>query len=130
MKKVLILLGCLFIITGCSNQKEMTISLIGNPTTGYEWTTNYSKNFLILKSNEYFSSSSKLVGASGTYEFKFTPKKSGETTVIFNYSRSFEEVEPIYTIYYKIKIDDKKRISFISKSGTYSEKEIPDPVIK
>jgi inhibitor of cysteine peptidase len=73
----------------------LTVSIEGNPTTGYTWELS-EVDQAILKSagDPDFKSSSTLVGAGGTYTFKFDAIAAGTTTMKLKYWRSFEKDTP------------------------------------
>lgn len=68
-----------------------TISLSSNPTTGYQWQTEYSSEYIELVDQRFTSHSSELLGSGGIDEFFFKALKKGETEVKFKYLRSWEE---------------------------------------
>ena len=74
--------------------EPFTISLPGNPTTGYEWKADYDYVLLKLESALFEGSTSetKLVGAGGTSSFVFLPIKPGKSTIYFVYKRSWENI--------------------------------------
>ncbi len=137
MKKIIssILIICvIFIISACGKAgKEMQLSLKGNPTTGYEWTCQISNPEIVKETgNEYIPEEHEedIVGSGGTYTFTFAGLKTGGTDIICRYARSFEDVEPIYMLTYQVEIDEDLLIKLVTKTGTYSENNIPEPIIK
>ncbi len=131
MKKILLLL-CMFLFTGCGmSSSKMEVKLEGNPTTGYSW--NYKiQDATVLKNVEedyVQDENDNMVGVGGVYIFDFEALKEGTTKITFNYSRSWEQ-ENIYEIIYEVSVDKNNKITIVSKNGTYSENEIPDPIIK
>lgn len=83
------------IVTVPVNQKQFSIHLDSNPTTGYQWTLiKFDKTFLELTASRYIPATSKLMGVGGQMQFEF---KLGEgktypskTTMIFKYQRPWE----------------------------------------
>ncbi|MGL4985742.1 MAG: protease inhibitor I42 family protein [Treponemataceae bacterium] len=78
--------------------KTFTLSLDGNPTTGYAW------NFLDLEKQDfvelidsiyvpYASEGEKILGGGGTYFFKFKSIKRGTVILKANYTRSWQKAE-------------------------------------
>ncbi|MFY7697438.1 MAG: protease inhibitor I42 family protein [Legionella sp.] len=88
------------ILTVDPDVKEFVVSLIANPTTGYQWSLKkYDKNLLRLKSSDYQKVSNGLVGIGGKMNFRFefsrvipTPPS---TLMIFSYSRPWEPNDAI-----------------------------------
>lgn len=135
MKKIFLVICFLFLIAGCNSNEtnnEMTISLKGNATTGYEWDCEVADvKVLEQKNNDYVvdSNSEDMVGQPGIYKLTFKAIKEGSTDVICSYQRSWEQEEPIYQLTYKVKVDQDLNIEFESVDGTYSETELPKPSI-
>jgi predicted secreted protein len=71
--------------------KEFTISLDSNRTTGYKWEASFDRAFLRLKADRYKRPAKALVGAGGTQIFVFVPVKQGETKIRFVYKRPWEK---------------------------------------
>lgn len=102
MKKIVILLlaapTLLFateqVITVTSQQKQFTITLNVNPTTGYRWFLLHYNTNLIKAVSYHFAANNKLVGAPGKATFTFTPTAQAtavpqSTTLQFEYARSW-----------------------------------------
>ena len=135
MKKLFLVISALFLLVGCNSKEindQMTISLKGNPTTGYEWTCGVSDITVLEQENNNYvvdSTEEDLVGGPGTHNFMFKSVKEGTTDVICSYARNWEDEEPLYKLTYKIKVGKDLNIEFESVDGTYSEEELPKPVI-
>jgi len=105
-----LLSGCLFptVITKEDDGRLVTLDkrdvlivrLEGNPTTGYEWQLSARLDTGILEpvgDPEYISEGGgDIVGAGGTYVFKFRATGSGTIPLQFVYKRPWED-EPIDT---------------------------------
>ena len=77
------------------NQKQFSINLDSNPTTGYQWTLiKFDKTLLALTASQYIPATSKLMGAGGQMQFAFKLGKGKTyplmTTMIFKYQRPWE----------------------------------------
>lgn len=69
------------------------ITLAANPTTGFEWTADYDREYLSLKGKTYNRDASKpkdLVGVGGHTTFVFVPIKTGQTRIRLLYKRPWE----------------------------------------
>ncbi|MBN1631396.1 MAG: protease inhibitor I42 family protein [Thermoleophilia bacterium] len=76
------------------------VVLEGNPTTGYGWTVDLStEDAAILEQvgEPTYVPDSELVGAGGTYTFRFRALAVGEATLVLNYARPWESVPPLKT---------------------------------
>lgn len=83
-------------LTISSDQRQFTIPLAANPTTGYQWSiVTYDKQLFTLKNATYQSPKTKLIGAGGTMLFTFALNKGQSypktTKMVFNYARSWEQ---------------------------------------
>jgi len=81
-----------------ANQKQFSINLNSNPTTGYQWKLiKFDKTFLKLTASRYISAKSKLMGVEGQMQFDFKLSKGktypAMTTMIFKYQRPWEPQE-------------------------------------
>jgi inhibitor of cysteine peptidase len=74
--------------------KEFTIALGSNISTGYSWQAAYDEAALTLVEQTYQekdTTGKQLVGAAGTEYFKFKPLSQGQTQVTLTYRRSWEQ---------------------------------------
>jgi len=88
---------------------EFVIKLESNPTTGYGWILDEKTDTSIVSmvGSEYAQSEEdeELVGAGGHEIFTFKAIASGDTTVLLNYERSWEEEEePLETFEINISV--------------------------
>ncbi len=72
--------------------EEFTISLDSNPSTGFEWWTDFDPAYLSLTNSTFISGNenSQLVGVPGTKKFTFSTLSSGQTDVILLLLQSWE----------------------------------------
>lgn len=76
--------------TKCINvkvNKEFTIVLDSNPTTGNKWMAGYDYRDLKLKTNKYVTDYSTAIGAGGHQIFVFKALKVGDTEITMNYNQ-------------------------------------------
>ena len=76
-----------------------TVSLEGNPTTGYLWTDATELNTCLTQLNkgeeyEMDPTSNQPVGGGGTYTFKYKVKSAGEAELKLVYSRPWRPNTP------------------------------------
>lgn len=80
---------------------EITISLAGNPTTGYTWNTLQPRNadVVSLKDRDY-EADSDAVGSGGTEELTYEAVAAGEATIELGYFRPWApgEVDQTFTV--------------------------------
>ena len=86
------------------------IRLESNPTTGYSWilSDNVDNTVVSITSPEFIQSKEdkEIVGAGGYEIFTIKAISKGETSIILNYERPWEEeVEPLETFEITISID-------------------------
>ena len=77
------------------SEKNFTVKLAANPTTGYQWTVvKFDKTFLTLSKSQYKRPQTNLIGAGGEMFFTFTLNEGKnypeKTNMVFKYSRSWE----------------------------------------
>jgi predicted secreted protein len=91
-------------------EKEFTIILDSNKTTGYEWQLegNLDKEMLSLVSSDYKIENTELVGVGGKEIWTFKTLREGSTEINFQYVRPWEkDVVPAITKRYTIIIKAK-----------------------
>ena len=94
-------------LTGRDNGRSVTISpsetlsvtLEGNPTTGYLWElAALDKGILAMEPEPGFVPDSSLMGSGGKFTFRFNPRQPGTTAVRLIYHRPWEKgVQPLKT---------------------------------
>ena len=67
-------------------EEAFTVTLAGNPTTGYTWQADVDPRYLELLTQE-FELVSETVGAGGQEVFRFRALEAGETEIAFEYRR-------------------------------------------
>lgn len=132
MKKFLLLITILIITIGCSKKidYDVSITLEGNPSTGYDWIVkNTDESNFKLVDTIIKTTDEELVGAPSTYTFYFKAKGQSIADVTFEYSRPNESIDATYLIKYTFSIDAKKKVTLIDSTGSYNG-VIPSPEIK
>ncbi len=73
------------------------VSLVGNPTTGYNWyAANLDETILSQSGEADFKADSSAIGAGGIITNTFKAEATGTTTLTLEYKRAWEtDVEPI-----------------------------------
>lgn len=80
---------------------EITISLAGNPTTGYTWNVLQPQNAdVVAFDDREYEAESDLAGAPGTEELTFETVAPGEATIELGYFRPWEpdQVDKTFTV--------------------------------
>jgi inhibitor of cysteine peptidase len=71
--------------------------LNGNPSTGYTWDVGFYVHPVIEPTGEpEYQSDSNLVGAGGTYTFRFLATGEGEAKLAMTYHRPLDKDAPIF----------------------------------
>ena len=97
------------------DEKQITFSLVSNPSTGFGWETMQSGES-VLKTDESFKGNDRgnLAGAPGTQYYTFTAIAPGKTTVTFRYARAWENNPPAYTYIAVIRVSADLQITLES----------------
>jgi inhibitor of cysteine peptidase len=80
---------------------EITISLAGNPTTGYTWNVLQPQNADVVAFDDRdYEAESDAIGAGGTEELTFEAVAAGEATIELGYFRPWEpdQVDRTFTV--------------------------------
>ncbi len=110
-------MGPQLVVDDTSDGKAVTVKtgdiiqvvLKGNPTTGYTWTVVLSETdatILEQMGDPTYVPESDLIGAGGTFTFRFKALKAGEATLMLGYSRPWESVPPLETFTMAVKVVD------------------------
>lgn len=94
------------------------IKLEGNANTGYVWkASTYDKNVIFVDNYKYHGNNNtvSLVGAPGEFEFMVTALNEGDTEIVFEYMRLWEN-KPIRTIVCDVKVDSDGKLDILLKS--------------
>jgi len=80
--------------------EKLMIALEGNPTTGFQWEVESEPGGGLLQRIEgpAYSSSSSLIGAGGTFYFRYAAAVAGQGELTFVYRRSWETGPPEKTV--------------------------------
>lgn len=86
--------------------QTFTLSLDGNPTTGYQWVLDdsFDGEVLSLLENFYLTpqSAAQMVGQGGSYYWRFKALKAGSTEIKIAYCRPWEDTSPVQTFNVKV----------------------------
>jgi inhibitor of cysteine peptidase len=94
-----------------SSGKTLTISLQGNPTTGYNWVYTGGEGIVKEVSSGYLPSTPGLVGSGGQFVFVFEGVSPGETELRFSYARPWEKATPVEFRSYILLVDNELNIT-------------------
>lgn len=134
MKRIalVLFLGACLLLAGCSAKgpQEVSITLPGNATTGFEWNYMLSAEGIIKEKSTSVtpdSTDEDIVGSGSQYTWVFESVAEGEVDIIFAYARSFEEIDPAFTLTYTFTVAADKTITFVGVNGDMTD--IPQPVL-
>ena len=116
MKRWFTVLGLLYLavsLIGCSTgitaANQAIVELEGNPTTGYVWGFRIANPDIVRDVTTDYTGAQlddDVVGVGGTYIFTFEGVAEGETEIVFDYHRPWEEdVLPEETVRYIAVVD-------------------------
>ncbi|MFH1113602.1 MAG: protease inhibitor I42 family protein [Pseudomonadota bacterium] len=91
--------------------REFSIELNENPSTGYKWEINFDKEFLRLQKRDYRSgdpTEPPRPGAGGKAIFFLVPLRTGETQLTFTEKRPWEK-DPVKIVTIPVRIVDQAR---------------------
>jgi len=75
--------------------QQLDISLVANPTTGYQWEVASGDSAVLKQLGEpTYTADSAALGSGGTMTFHFVAAARGETTLKLIYHRTFEKDTP------------------------------------
>lgn len=111
-------LGFLAACTSSSFKSHIEeIEIEGNPTTGYSWTYQLGDSSLVKIDEEIvYKGKEGMVGAPSTFTYKLSSLKPGQTSLRFEYKRSWEDGPAAETLLYQVKVLDNGKI-LLSKEG-------------
>ena len=90
--------------------QTVVVKLASNPSTGYGWDVKQADNGVLQQVNHSFEqppqTNPPMTGAGGTEVWAFKALKTGQQTLHFAYTRSWEkDVAPIQQVDYRIIVD-------------------------
>ena len=99
------------------------IVLEGNPTTGFDWHWVVDGEGQMDIEREYevdwqpsFEDDIMPPGTGGHSRFKLQGVAPGEVTITFTYRRAWEEKAPLYTLVYRVRVDEELNVSILGSS--------------
>ncbi len=111
--------GAILLFSGCmQKQKELTVRLDGNPSTGYIWTYEMSAPGILKETGyEYIDpneddTAPPMLGAAGEFVWTFEGVGSGKVELLFTYAREFEE-EGLLQRLYVLEVDKNKNVTIV-----------------
>ncbi len=88
---------------------EFSVTLSSNPSTGYKWTSSFSKSGILQLVSDDYVAGGNVPGSPGNQVFKLKAIKEGKCNVTFRYYRPFEGIKSnTRTIVYNIEVSSKK----------------------
>jgi inhibitor of cysteine peptidase len=73
----------------------LALTINGNPTTGYVWEQTSGDDLVLASTGQpAYTADSQLIGAGGTYVFRWQARAAGTTTIELVYHRPWETEPP------------------------------------
>lgn len=118
---IVLLLSCTCIKTPTkSYDKELSVSLPANPTTGYQWEVQVEGAGYKVEDTYYEAPKGNLVGAGGTWHGIFSGFEEGSTTITLSYKRSWDVHSTVEERIYRVLADkDGNILSLTEESKTF-----------
>ena len=129
MKKVLIALLILLCLVPAAMAEEAMESctpvlvLKGNPTTGFDWHCEVDCEGIVAIESEYmvdwqpsFDGDIMPAGTGGHSRFTLRGVAPGEVNITFTYRRAWEEKAPLYTLVYRVRVDEELNVLILGSS--------------
>ncbi len=129
MKKVflwlmaLILLGSSVLAEEQEIQVSPVLMLEGNRTTGFDWSWEIDRENVVAVASDYVvnwqpENEGDIMppGVGGCCNITLTGLASGTATITFTYRRPWEEKEPLYTLVYRVSVDEKLNVTILSSA--------------
>lgn len=92
-----------------------------NPSTGFDWSWEIDNEAVVSVNTEYVSDMIynvpdiiPVVGGGGRTRIQLTGLTPGEATVIFTYKRVWETKTPLYTLVYRVSVDEELNVTILS----------------
>lgn len=103
---------------------QSDIVLTGNQSTGYSWQCAAANGEAIVKVVSQYrldwqqdgEANFPPPGTGGRYYFSLNGVSAGEETLTFTYKRIWEDVEPLYTLVYHVRVDEALNVTILSSS--------------
>ncbi len=107
-----------------SEGESISLTLAGNPTTGYRWKlVAVDSAVLAAEAEPVFTADSSQTGSGGKFKFRFTPLKTGSTAIKLIYHRPWEkDQKPIQTFEAYVSVSlDKPQVNSASYRSAMGE---------
>ena len=103
---------------------QFDVVLTGNQSTGYSWQCAAANGEAIVKVVSQYrldwqqdgEANFPPPGTGGRYYFSLNGVSAGEETLTFTYKRIWEDVEPLYTLVYHVRVDEALNVTILSSS--------------
>ena len=98
-----------------------------NRTTGYDWSWEIDNEAVVSVTRKYVADASyhiqdsiAPVGGGDKARIALTGLTPGEATVTFSYKRVWEENAPLYTLIYRVSVDEALNVTILSSSFAWN----------
>lgn len=123
---------CVLLLGVCSfamAAENVELSMTANPTTGYDWAFVVADESIVSIESNFETGADlgaadaaapaegeMIAGQGGLYTFTLKGLAAGETTVAFEYARSFEENSTIVGLTYTVRVDENLNVTIIGST--------------
>lgn len=97
--------------------------LEGSGSTGYDWSWTIDNQVVVSITRENVADTTYQIadtvpplGGGGKTRITLTGLTPGEATITFTYKRAWEEKEPLYTLVYRVRVDEDLNATILSSS--------------
>ena len=128
MKKMIWLFVLLLLVSAAlAEEQECQVSpvlrLECNRTTGFDWSWEIDRENVIEIACDYvvnwhpeYEGDIMPPGVGGCCNITLTGLAPGTATITFTYRRPWEEKEPLYTLVYRVSVDEKLNVTILGSS--------------
>ena len=126
LSKIFLLILTFGMFVGCKTaswgKNEASLELKGNPTTGYNWIYSIEDDSVIsVEEKVEYLGKKGIVGAPSLFTYKIKALKPGNTKLIFEYKRPWENKDAEKVIVYNVFVSEDGKISVSESDSNFDD---------